>query len=37
MSILTALAIAIHNLPEGLATFVGTVKDPKVSWIDQRG
>lgn len=26
----TALAVAIHNFPEGLATFVGTVADPTV-------
>lgn len=30
MGRLTALAIAIHNFPEGLATFVGTVDDPTV-------
>lgn len=26
----TALAIAIHNFPEGLATFVAALEDPKV-------
>jgi len=26
----TAFAIALHNFPEGLATFVGTLADPKV-------
>jgi zinc transporter ZupT len=30
MSIKTALAIALHNFPEGLATFVATLGDPKV-------
>lgn len=30
MSINTALAIALHNLPEGLATFVATLDDPAV-------
>lgn len=30
MSINTALAIALHNFPEGLATFVATLNDPKV-------
>jgi ZIP family zinc transporter len=30
MGINTALAIAIHNFPEGLATFVGTLDDPMV-------
>lgn len=28
MGILTALAIAIHNFPEGLVTFVGALQDP---------
>lgn len=27
---LTALAMAIHNFPEGLATFVGALSDVKV-------
>lgn len=27
--LLAALAIAIHNMPEGLAAFIGTVADPK--------
>lgn len=30
MGLNTALAVAIHNFPEGLATFVGTVADPTV-------
>jgi len=30
MGLMTALAIGIHNLPEGLATFVGTLDDPAV-------
>jgi len=30
MGINTAAAIAIHNFPEGLATFVGTLADPSV-------
>lgn len=28
MGILTALAITIHNFPEGLVTFIATLKDP---------
>lgn len=28
MGIFTALAIAIHNFPEGLATFIGALEDP---------
>lgn len=28
MGILTGLAIALHNFPEGLATFVATLSDP---------
>jgi ZIP family zinc transporter len=28
MGILSALAIAIHNFPEGLATFIGGLQDP---------
>jgi ZIP family zinc transporter len=28
MGTLTALAIAIHNFPEGLATFLGALRDP---------
>lgn len=28
MGVLSALAIAIHNFPEGLATFTGALKDP---------
>ncbi|CAF2833663.1 unnamed protein product [Rotaria sp. Silwood2] len=30
MGILTALAIAIHNLPEGVTTYTGAVKDTKL-------
>jgi len=30
MSVNTALAIGIHNFPEGLATFVATLNDPSV-------
>lgn len=30
MGVLTALAIAIHNFPEGLATFASAVKDPSL-------
>jgi len=30
MGMMTALAIGIHNFPEGLATFVGTLDDPTV-------
>jgi zinc transporter, ZIP family len=30
MSVNTAFAIALHNFPEGLATFVATLNDPKV-------
>ena len=30
MGIFTALAIAIHNFPEGLATFVATLSDPSL-------
>ena len=30
MGLVTALAIAIHNFPEGLATFVATLDDPAV-------
>jgi zinc transporter ZupT len=30
MSINTTIAIALHNFPEGLATFVATLNDPKV-------
>jgi ZIP family zinc transporter len=28
MGVFSALAIAIHNFPEGLATFMGAIKDP---------
>lgn len=30
MGVLTALAIGIHNFPEGLATFMGALKDPSL-------
>ena len=30
MGLFTALAIAIHNFPEGLATFLAALEDPKV-------
>lgn len=30
MGVLSALAIAIHNFPEGLATFIGGLQDPVV-------
>ena len=30
MGIMTALAIGLHNFPEGIATFVVTLEDPKV-------
>ena len=30
MGILTALAIAIHNFPEGIATFMAAVQDPRL-------
>ena len=30
MGLLTGLAIAIHNFPEGLATFVATLSDPSL-------
>lgn len=30
MGLLSALAIGIHNFPEGLATFVATLQDPKL-------
>ena len=33
MGISTALAIAIHNFPEGLATFVATLHDPSVGLV----
>ncbi|GKY99516.1 hypothetical protein MPSEU_000905800 [Mayamaea pseudoterrestris] len=33
MGINTALAIALHNFPEGLATFVATLSDPKVGGV----
>jgi ZIP family zinc transporter len=33
MSLNTALAIGVHNFPEGLATFVATLSDPSVGAI----
>jgi ZIP family zinc transporter len=30
MGLFSALAIAIHNFPEGLATFMGAINDPKL-------
>ena len=30
MGLFTALAIAIHNFPEGLATFLAALEDPKI-------
>ena len=30
MGIMTAVAIAIHNFPEGLATYVATLEDEKL-------
>jgi ZIP family zinc transporter len=30
LGVMTALAIALHNFPEGLATFIATVDDPSV-------
>ncbi len=30
MGMFSALAIAIHNFPEGLATFIGAISDPKL-------
>lgn len=33
MSINTAIAIALHNFPEGLATFVATLNDPRVGLV----
>ena len=32
MGIFTALAIAIHNFPEGLATFVPALQDPQIAF-----
>lgn len=31
IGVLTALAISIHNLPEGIATFFSAINDPKVT------
>jgi ZIP family zinc transporter len=31
MGVLTALAVAIHNFPEGLATFVAALQEPRVA------
>lgn len=33
MSVNTAVAIALHNFPEGLATFVATLADPSVGFV----
>uniref|UniRef100_A0A7S1FTD3 Zinc transporter n=2 Tax=Corethron hystrix TaxID=216773 RepID=A0A7S1FTD3_9STRA len=33
MGLKTALAIGIHNFPEGLATFVATLEDPRVGFV----
>ena len=30
--ILTAIAIALHNFPEGIATYLGTLKDPRLGF-----
>lgn len=30
MGVLTALAIAVHNFPEGIATFIAALKDPNL-------
>ena len=30
MGMMTALAIGLHNFPEGIATFIATLEDPKV-------
>lgn len=30
LGIMSALAIAIHNFPEGMATFIGTLNDPRM-------
>lgn len=32
MGLLTAIAIGLHNFPEGLATFVATLKDPALGY-----
>lgn len=32
MGVMTAIAIGIHNFPEGLATFVGALSDPAVGF-----
>lgn len=32
MGVVTALAIALHNFPEGLATFVATLEDPQLGF-----
>lgn len=31
MGVMTALAIAIHNFPEGLATFISALQDPSIA------
>jgi ZIP family zinc transporter len=30
MGVLSAIAIAVHNLPEGMATFTAAIKDPRL-------
>lgn len=32
MGVFTALAIAIHNFPEGIATFISTLQDPSIGF-----
>ncbi|MCF3942254.1 zinc transporter ZupT [Oceanobacillus alkalisoli] len=32
MGVFTAIAIAIHNFPEGIATFISTLQDPSVGF-----
>ena len=32
VSFVTAIALSLHNLPEGLATFVGTIADPAIGY-----
>ncbi|RDW16578.1 zinc transporter ZupT [Oceanobacillus arenosus] len=32
MGVFTALALAIHNFPEGIATFVSTLQDPSIGF-----
>lgn len=30
MGVLTAIAITIHNFPEGIATFISALEDPQI-------